>query len=408
MEVTPSKETPTVAPKPIPRPIKPGDAKSLVQEARDRLRRLRKRLPTERVEELRGRIDALDAARRAKDAAAMATTAAAVEADIEGPLAAGAISKLREYVESIGLAIVFALLLRGFVVEAFEIPSGSMEPTLLVGDRLFVAKYTYGIRVPFTTSYLLRWRDVSRGDVVVFEFPRAEAQTQVNIGVVTRWLETYRRTHGGFPGSLADLRDPATGEGPDPNALRDAWGQPFQYRLEVNGFSLVSPGPDGLLGTGDELDQSNSAFYNGVGSCVDAGSLTGNKDYIKRVVGVEGDTIEVREGVLHINGVALSIEDPQPGRTSANFPMVDATEIDRDGNRYVVRSFGSNSSFGPITVRPGHVFTMGDSRDNSSDGRCWGQVPLANIKGASLFIFFSRDLERTGRVRWDRILNAVR
>src|SRR5690606_31815775 len=89
---------------------------------------------------------------------------------IETHLADQGKSAWREYFVSIGLAVLCALLLRGFVVEAFKIPTGSMIPTLLVGDHLFVNKFVYGIRIPFTKKYLIEFSEPEKGEVVVFSF----------------------------------------------------------------------------------------------------------------------------------------------------------------------------------------------------------------------------------------------
>lgn len=80
-------------------------------------------------------------------------------------------SILREYAESIVVAVVLALIIRAFIVQAFKIPSGSMEDTLLIGDHLLVSKFIYGTRLPFTDTRILKIRDPERGDVIVFEYP---------------------------------------------------------------------------------------------------------------------------------------------------------------------------------------------------------------------------------------------
>jgi signal peptidase I len=78
---------------------------------------------------------------------------------------------VREYAESIIVAVLLALVIRTFIVQAFKIPSGSMEDTLLVGDHLLVTKFLYGSKIPFTDTKILKIRDPQRGDVVVFEYP---------------------------------------------------------------------------------------------------------------------------------------------------------------------------------------------------------------------------------------------
>ena len=78
---------------------------------------------------------------------------------------------VREYAESIVVAIILALIIRTFIVQAFKIPSGSMEDTLLIGDHLLVTKFLYGTKIPFTDTKVLKFRDPRQGDVVVFEYP---------------------------------------------------------------------------------------------------------------------------------------------------------------------------------------------------------------------------------------------
>lgn len=78
---------------------------------------------------------------------------------------------VREYTESIIVAVILALIIRTFFVQAFKIPSGSMEETLLIGDHLLVSKFLYGTKIPFTDSKILKIRDPKRGDVIVFEYP---------------------------------------------------------------------------------------------------------------------------------------------------------------------------------------------------------------------------------------------
>jgi signal peptidase I len=201
----------------------------------------------------------------------------------------------REYVEAIGVALAIALTLRYFVVEAFKIPSASMVPTLLVGDHIFVNKFIYGLRVPFTNKKVLALRTPERGEIVVFIYPH---------------------------------------------------------------------------------DRS--------------------KDYIKRVVGVPGDTIEVKNDELLINGVATPrhfedsylYADINQGCNATTFELYDeklggvSHALLNDKTRYP-------SNYGPQTIGPDEIFVMGDNRDNSSDSRVWGTVPLPNVKGKALFIWLS-------------------
>lgn len=199
----------------------------------------------------------------------------------------GGKSILREYVEAFGTAILLALFIRTFVVQAFKIPSGSMLPTLLIGDHLLVNKFLYGIRIPFLGKRVLQVFNPEHDDVIVFIYP--EDRT---------------------------------------------------------------------------------------------------KDFIKRVKGVAGDTIEVRDKVVYING--RKIEDPH-------------AHYDEDG-RIIPGSLRDN--FGPFTVPDGQVFVMGDNRDHSHDSRFWGTVPIDDILGKAFILYWSWDSD-TFRPRLGRMGNLI-
>lgn len=194
---------------------------------------------------------------------------------------------------SLGWAVGLALLLRAFVAEAYVIPSGSMSPALEVGDRLFVAKAVYGLRIPFTTYKPLRGREPLRGEVAVFVHP-----------------------HGG------------------------------------------------------------------------------DTPLIKRVVALGGDTVALRDDQLVINGQAV------PRRALAGpCERVFDTEPERctlfeetlGGRSYrVLQRVGvTPSRFGPFRVPRGHVFVLGDSRDNSNDSRFWGTVPYSHLIGRAVLLWWS-------------------
>lgn len=308
-------------------------------------------------------------------------------------------SKFREYVESIGLAVTVALVLRGFIVEPFQIPSASMEPTLLVGDFLFVQKFTYGLRLPFTRDYVARWHDVERGDIVVFGFPVEEVSTQLLIRRYEEVAKVVETTRGRLPATLDELREAAAGALPP---AVDSWGRPLGYEPKVGAPRISSLGADGAANTADDLTVENAAHF--PMGCLDPGSLAERKDYIKRVIGLPGDTIELRNNQLFINGDAVPrepIETPQGAKTFYAY----VKETLSNGPHYATGFSGRDPDFGPVTVREGNVFAMGDNRDNSSDGRCWGQVPQDNIKGKALFIFFSS--ESGSGVRGERIFQSV-
>ncbi len=222
----------------------------------------------------------------------------------------------REYVEQIVIALGLALALRSFVVEAFKIPSGSMIPTLRVGDHIFVDKLRYGPLVPFGTGRLYSRMPPARGDVVVFGFP----------------------------------------ERPE-------------------------------------------------------------EDFIKRVIGHPGDTIEVFDGHPRINGWEV------PHCHAGSFSYSDSDEVwSRHEGELFVEFLGDNSYLalldraalgamdhqGPFTVKPSEFFVMGDNRNNSHDSRLWfggrgGGVPFDLLKGHALFVWFSAssrgfDASRIGTV----------
>lgn len=193
-------------------------------------------------------------------------------------------SSLRENIEAILIAVVLAMFIRTFVVQAFKIPSGSMKETLKIGDHILVNKFIYGIKVPFTDVTLVPVTDPERGDIIVFEFP----------------------------------------EDPD-------------------------------------------------------------KDFIKRVVGVEGDTIEIRNKRLRVNGAP------------AEYPQAIYTDP-----RSIPEGVQPRDYFGPVTVPEGALFVMGDNRDHSYDSRFWGFVDLKAVKGKAFMIYWSWDKENFG-VRWSRL-----
>jgi len=191
---------------------------------------------------------------------------------------------LRENIEAIIVAVILALFIRTFVVQAFKIPSGSMKDTLLIGDHILVNKFIYGIKAPFMHTTIIPIKNPQRGDIIVFEFPE------------------------------------------DPS-----------------------------------------------------------KDFIKRVIGLPGDVIEIRNKKLFVNGKAVK----------------DSHSIHKDPKIYSARQ-QPRDNFGPITVPPGKLFVMGDNRDFSYDSRFWGFVDLVAVKGKAFIIYWSWDKENFG-VRWSRL-----
>jgi len=196
----------------------------------------------------------------------------------------------REYAESIVIAILIALFIRAFIVQAFKIPSGSMKPTLLIGDHLLVNKFIYGIKLPFIDHKFLAFKQPERGDIIVFIFPRDK-----------------------------------------------------------------------------------------------------EKDFIKRVIGTPGDTVEIRRKKIYINGKLW--DDP--------YGVYKEPEV---------TSLVPRDNFGPVVVPKDHVFVMGDNRDRSYDSRFWGFVNKRFIEGKALIPYWSWDYlapDIFHKVRWNRIGKVI-
>jgi signal peptidase I len=232
-------------------------------------------------------------------------------------------SRFREYVEAILIAVVLALMIRAFVIQAFKIPSSSMVPTLLVGDHILVNKFIYGIKLPFTDSRFLIFRQPRRGDIIVFSFPK------------NREKEECRSLTG--------------------NLL---------YRLEA-------------------AFDSGNPLYLFKDDC---------RDFIKRVIAVGGDRVEIRDKKVYVNGVLLK-ED---------------YIIHRD-NTVLSRDVTPRDNFGPVVVPRNKFFVMGDNRDQSYDSRFWGFVDIDDIKGEAIIIYWSwnKNGGLLDKVRWGRIGHLI-
>ncbi len=195
---------------------------------------------------------------------------------------------VKEYLEPIVIAVLIALFIRTFVVQAFKIPSSSMEPTLLVGDYLLVNKFIYGIRIPYTDIKFFQYKKPERGDVIVFVFPK------------------------------------------DPS-----------------------------------------------------------KDFIKRVIGTEGEKVEIIQNKIFIND--RLIDDPWGHFQTAGLP------------EYYLQAM---ENFGPVVVPKDSLFVLGDNRDNSQDSRFWGFLQVNAVLGKAFILYFSLDRNTENLlhiVRWSRI-----
>ena len=201
-------------------------------------------------------------------------------------------SVIREYAEAIFIAVLLALFIRAFVVQAFKIPSGSMKPTLQIGDHILVNKFVYGIKIPFTDKELLPIGRPARQDIVVFRYP-------------------------------------------------------------------VDP----------------------------------SKDFIKRVIGLPGDTVLIRDKTVFVNGQQLE----EPYVVFSDKRILPETASPRD-------------NMNAITVPLNNLFVMGDNRDESYDSRFWNFVDMSQLKGKAFIIYWSWNSDGelswspdTSYVRWNRL-----
>lgn len=181
-----------------------------------------------------------------------------------------------EYTKAIGTALLMALFIRAYFVQAFKIPSGSMIPTLLIGDHILVNKFIYGTEIPFTNKRILTFKKPQRGDIIVFKYPD------------------------------------------DPS-----------------------------------------------------------RDFIKRLIAVEGDVVESRNKVIYVNGKPVA--EPFAQHTDNSI---------RPGG------MEPRDNFGPHIVPKGKYFMMGDNRDQSYDSRYWGYVDIKEIRGEAIVIYWSWDGDR--------------
>lgn len=208
---------------------------------------------------------------------------------VTGQQAAAPKSRLRENIEAIVIAVILALFIRTFIVQAFKIPSGSMLSTLQIGDHILVNKFIYGVKLPYLNTTVIPVGQPVRDDIIVFRYP----------------------------------------EEPD-------------------------------------------------------------KDFIKRVVAVPGDVIQIRNKKVFVNQELIE----QPYAVYTDPHVVPAHVNQRD-------------NLGPITVPPGAYFVMGDNRDNSYDSRFWGFVEASEVRGKAFIIYWSWDSNHFG-VRWDRLGSMIR
>lgn len=220
----------------------------------------------------------------------------------------------REYITTLVLAILCALVVRNYLITAYKVPTGSMQPTLKPGDFIFSSRTSYGLTLPFTIK---KWNisEPERGDLVVFTYPN----------------------------------------------------QPF-----VN--------------------------------------------YVKRVIGVPGDRVQIVKGRLLINEEPLKyrkVTDPAHDNPNPEmFEIYEEASVEQSW-RVIFQKASEEKDFGPLVVPPGEVFLLGDNRDASDDSRYWGTVPMSQVAGKVVLIWLSLDWQtkwggdRYPSVRWERVFSTV-
>ncbi len=223
-------------------------------------------------------------------------------------------TRWREYLLTLLVAVLFALFVRSYLVTAYKVPTGSMQPSLKPGDFIFSSRMAYGVQLPFT-SKKMDMSFPSRGDLVVFSYPN----------------------------------------------------QP-----EIN--------------------------------------------YVKRVVGLPGDRVQIKQGRLILNEEALQYEklvDTKIDNPNHELFDVFSEQYKESQWRVIFQKHDEDKDFGPIVVPPGEVFMLGDNRDASDDSRYWGTVPATQVVGKVVLIWLSLDWqrkwggERYPSVRWNRVFLPV-
>lgn len=220
----------------------------------------------------------------------------------------------RQYLLTVGTAVLCAILVRQFLLTAYKVPTGSMQPALKPGDFIFSARAAYGFKVPFSGTILFE-RLPERGDLVVFNYPNQ----------------------------------------PDVN-------------------------------------------------------------YVKRVIALPGDRVQITENRLTLNGLPLKYQRIADAAIENPSPSLFEAFDESDGTHHwpvILEKGARDRNFGPVVVPPGEVFLLGDNRDTSDDSRYWGTVPVSQIRGRAVMIWLSVDWQnswgenRFPRLRWERMFSAV-
>jgi signal peptidase I len=302
------------------------------------------------------RITALDAllptrGKPRTDAVQLDEATTALEAAVDQHFGRFRKGMLREYVEAIAWAIVLALLIRSFIFEAFSIPSGSMLPTLQIGDRLFVNKIGYGLYLPFSSHRLVHWDEPERGDIIVFEF---DSPGDKHHG------DDYIKRVVAVAGDRIRLDD---------NVLY-VNGEPVSTRPTAPEEWVSTRGVEAGRCPVYDSDEDDPIDPSGTCPCLQQEETVGDHSYITQHMAPATGRFAV--------GGCMNMPD---------WPL-------RDGRGRYFGDAASNPAWPDVVIPEGHVFVMGDNRDRSEDGRYWGLVPYDHIKGTAFVIWFARDKSR--------------
>ena len=337
------------------------EVKGLIRDVRRLLRQSRDVSARGERKRMGESVQALEKAWQDNDQCAMRAGLVELEELAQEHLSGARKSVFREYSESIVVAVVIAFVLRAFVVEAFQIPSGSMLPTMEIGDHIFVNKLVYGLRIPGTRVKFLDYRQPRRGEVIVFMNPCTPDKDFIKRVVAV-------------PGDTVEVRC---------------------RQLYVNGQKVAT----------ESLESEPCQLW-------DLDPRTGNwmsESCIKRQETVVGKSYQVvhESSKVHPN----AYDFPLPGQRELLCKPEDGVRSaqDREAARgkfvqtQPPAKMGQCEPWYHYVVPDEHVFVMGDYRSNSSDSRFWGAVPLNHVKGKALFVFWSHKAGKPTGILWSRL-----
>ncbi|ACF11945.1 signal peptidase I [Chlorobaculum parvum NCIB 8327] len=261
-------------------------------------------------------------------------------------------SQSREWFEALIIAALVAMVLRMFVVESYRIPTGSMEKTLLAGDFLFVNKFVYGAKVPFTDIHLPKVDDVKRGDIIVFKFPRDRSLNYIKRCVA-------------LPGDTLQIKE---------------------QKLYVNG--KLSPLPPHAQFIGEKMPPGVPDYQ------IFPAMSDYNKDNYGPIrIPRKGDVVKLTMRTIPLYRDMIE-EEGHSVSLSGDQIFIDGVPADH------------------YSIEKDHYFAMGDNRDNSLDSRYWGFLSDSDLVGQAMMVYWSWDpdlpllfdpVEKITSIRWDRI-----